>query len=213
MAFQPDRQVYFLVGFFEIMALALLYLRPRLTGAALNTAMACALLVPVFWGSHLRPLPVTPLIDRPVLSLSDVSGEEANLANWARLHTAKDSIFLVNPSLGIFRITAERAIVVDFIAFPFQDQAMAEWQRRIFDCFGVPKAKGFDAVPQMRDKFTKITDKKLATLRMKYGFDYAVLYKSTKTKYPVIFDTQNYKIIQLNQPYLELTKIDNVYAT
>jgi hypothetical protein len=199
LAFQPDMQVYFLVGFFEIMALALLYLRPRLTGAALNTAMVCALLVPVFWGSHLRPLPVTPLIDRPVLSLSDVSGEEATLANWARLHTAKNSIFLVNPSLGIFRVTAERAIVVDFIAFPFQDQAMAEWQQRIFDCYGVPKAKGFDAVPQMRDKFTKITDKKLAALRVKYGFDYAVLYKSTKTKYPVIYDTQSYKIIQLNQ--------------
>jgi len=26
-----------------------------------------------------------------------------------------------------------------------------------------------------------------------------VLYKSTKTKYPVIYDTQRYKIIQLNQ--------------
>ena len=76
---------------------------------------------------------------------------------------------------------------------------MAEWQQRIFDCYGVPKAKGFDAVPQMRDNFTKITGKKLTALRVKYGFDYAVLYKSTKTKYPVIFDTQNYKIIQLNQ--------------
>ena len=137
--------------------------------------------------------------DKPVISLSDLSGEEVDLANWVRLHTPKNAIFLVNPSLGEFRITAERAIVVDFIAFPFQDQAMAEWQQRIFDCYGVPKAKGFDAVPQMRDKFTKITDKKLAALRVKYGFDYAVLYKSTKTAYPVIFDTQNYKVIQLNQ--------------
>jgi hypothetical protein len=197
-AIQPDLQVYFLVVFFEIMALALLYLRPRLAGAALNAAMVCALIVPVFWGSHLRPLPVTTLMPEPILSLSDLNSEEMNVATWVRRHTPKDAIFLVNPSLGEFRITAERAIVVDFIAFPFQEQAMAEWQQRIFDCYGVPKAKGFDAVPQMRDKFTKITDKKLAALRVKYGFDYAVLYKSTKTKYPVIFDTQNYKIIQLN---------------
>jgi len=198
-AIQPDLQVYFLVVFFEIMALVLLYLRPRLAGAALNAAMMCALLVPVFWSSHILPMPQTALIERPIFSLSDLSGEEIDLANWARLNTPKASVFLVNPSLGTFRITAERAIVVDFIAFPFQDQAMAEWQQRIFDCYGVPKAKGFDAVPQMRDKFTHITDKKLAALQVKYGFDYAVLYKSTKTKYRVIFDTLNYKIIQLNQ--------------
>jgi hypothetical protein len=155
--------------------------------------------VPVFWGSHLRPLPVTALIERPVLDISDLRGEEVDLANWVRKHTARSSIFLVNPSLGEFRITAERAIVVDFTAFPFQDQAMAEWQQRMYDCYGVPNAAGFDAVPLMRDKFTKMSDKKLVKLRAKYGFDYAILYKATKTKYPVIFDTLNYKVIQLNQ--------------
>jgi hypothetical protein len=196
---QPDMQVFFLVALFEIMAVGLLYIRPRLAGAALNVALIGALLLPVFWSKQLRPYASTALMPRPVVSLSDLKSEEANLANWVRQNTPKDSIFLVNPSLGEFRITAERAIVVDFIAFPFQDQAMAGWQQRIFDCYGVPKAKGFDAVPQMRDKFTKITDKKLATLQVKYGFEYAVLYKSTKTKYPVIFDTQNYKVIQLSK--------------
>ena len=195
-AFQPDTQVFFLVAFFEIMALGLLYLRPRLAGAALNVALVGALLMPVFWGSQLRPYAITALIPKPVFSLSDLSSEEDDLAKWVRLNTPKDAVFLVNPSLGEFRFTAERAILVDFTAFPFQDPAMAEWQQRMNDCYGVTKAKGFDAVPVMRDRFTKITDKKLAALQVKYSFEYAVLYKATKTKYRVIFDTQNYKVIQ-----------------
>jgi hypothetical protein len=198
-AIQPDMQVFFLVAFFEILAVGLLYIRPRLAGAALNVALVSALLVPVFWGSQLRPYAISALIPKPVFSLSDLSSEEDDLAKWVRLNTPRNAIFLVNPSLGEFRITAERAIVVDFTAFPFQDQAMAEWQQRMNDCYGVSKAKGFDAVPVMRDKFTKITDKKLATLQTKYGFEYAVLYKATKTKNLVIFDTQNYKVIQLKK--------------
>jgi hypothetical protein len=196
-AIQPDRQVFFLVAFFEIMAVGLLYIHPRLGGAALNTVMVGALLVPVFFSSQLRPYSVTALMPKPVFSLSDLSSEEFDVASWVRQNTPADSIFLVNPSLGEFRITAERAIVVDFTAFPFQDKAMAEWKQRMKDCYGIPKAKGFDAVPEMRDRFTKITDSKLATLQAKYGFEYAVLYKATKTKYRVIFDTQNYKVIQL----------------
>ncbi len=198
-AVQPDMQVFFLVAFFEIMAMGLLYLRPRRLGAGLNVALIGALLTPVFWGSQLRPYPSIALMPRPVITLNDLSSEEVDLANWARQYTQKNSIFLVNPSLGEFRITAKRAIVVDFTAFPFQDQAMAEWQQRMKDCYGVSKAKGFDAVPVMRDRFTKITDKKLAALQTKYGFEYAVLYKATKTKYRVIFDTQNYKIIQFEK--------------
>ncbi len=198
-AVQPDRQVFFLVALFEIMAVGLLYLRPRQVGAGLNVALIGALLVPVFLSSQLRPYSSIELMPKPVITLSDLSSEEVDLANWVRRHTAKDAIFLVNPSLGEFRITAQRAIVVDFTAFPFQDQAMAEWQQRMKDCYGVTKAKGFDAVPEMRDKFTKITDKKLAALQTKYGFEYAVLYKATKTKHLVIFDTQNYKVIQLSQ--------------
>jgi hypothetical protein len=198
-AVKPDMQVFFLGAFFEIMALGLLYLRPRRLGAVLNVALIGALLTPVFWGSQLRPYPSRELMPRPVITLNDLSSEEVDLANWARQYTPKNSIFLVNPSLGEFRITAERAIVVDFTAFPFQDQAMAEWQQRMKDCYGVSKAKGFDAVPVMRDRFTKITDKKLAALQTKYGFEYAVLYKATKTKYRVIFETQNYKVIQFKK--------------
>ena len=195
-AVQPDMQVFFLVAFFEIMAVGLLYIRPRLAGAALNAFMVGALLLPVYFSSQLRPYSSVALMPKPVITLSDLSSEENDLAKWVKLNTPPDSVFLVNPSLGEFRITAERAIVVDFTAFPFQDQAMAEWQQRMNDCYGVTKAKGFDAVPEMRDRFTKITDKKLAVLQVKYGFEYAVLYKATKTKSHVIFETQNYKVIQ-----------------
>ncbi len=105
-AVQPDRQVFFLVALFEIMAVGLLYLRPRPVGAGLNVALIGALLVPVFLSSQLRPYSSIELMPRPVITLSDLSSEEVDLANWVRKNTRKDAIFLVNPSLGEFRITA-----------------------------------------------------------------------------------------------------------
>jgi heme/copper-type cytochrome/quinol oxidase subunit 4 len=134
---------------------------------------------------------------KPILSLSDIKGPMAEVARFARANTPPSSVFLTPPDWGQFRLLAERAIVVDFKAFPFQDAAMLEWRQRLLDCYGRTKATGFSAIPEMTINYKHITDDAIITLQAKYGFAYAVLYAETKTSLPVLFTTDNFKVVEV----------------
>ncbi len=192
--YQPEAQVYFLVPFFSIMLLALFYLRPRWLGAALIACLALALLAPSLWPGL---FPKTPIMPKPAISLNDMTGEVTDLGNFAQKNTPANAIFLVDPSMTSFRLTAQRALVVDFKDFPYSDKAMLEWQQRLFDCYGTPKLIGFDAMSEMSKLYTKITDNRLKALQVKYGASYAVLHQATKTQFPVLYQTDDYKLVQI----------------
>ncbi len=76
---------------------------------------------------------------------------------------------------------------------------MAAWQQRINDCYGIPETGGFPAVSPMRDRYTVLNDDDLLQLQRKYGFEYAVLYKKTQTRFPTIFETRTYQIVRLTE--------------
>jgi hypothetical protein len=197
--YHPEAHVYFLIPFFSIMALALFYLRPRWLGAALISFLAVALLAPSLWPGKFPITNTASIMPRPATSLKDLTGEVKNLGNFASNNTPAGAIFLVDPAMSLFRLTAQRALVVDFKDFPHSDKAMVEWQQRLFDCYGISKLLGFDAMHEMSRHYKKITDIKLKTLQKKYGANYAVLYHVTKTQFPVLYQTRNYKIVQIFQ--------------
>ncbi len=192
-----DSHVYFLVPFYSIMALALFYLRPRWLGAALISFLAVALLAPSLWPGKFPQTYKASIMPKPATSLKDIQGDVADLGIFARNNTPDDAIFLVDPSMGLFRLTAQRALVVDFKDHPFSDEGQLEWQQRLFDCYGIPKRMGFDAMHEMSKLYRKITDDRLKVLQTKYGASYAVLQHATKTQFPIIYQTNDYKIVQI----------------
>jgi hypothetical protein len=133
----------------------------------------------------------------PVFSLFPTSGETVDVANFAKANTPSDALFLTLPKFGEFRTLADRAIVVDFVAFPFQDAAMLEWHTRMVDCYGTTDLLGFNALPELNHRFHSITDDQLNTLTAKYGIDYAVVYSDTVTNFPVLYQTESFKLIQI----------------
>jgi hypothetical protein len=197
LVFPPDAHIYILFPLFSLMALCLFYWRRRWLAIGVNLILTAAVVAVLLAGNRFLPASALALADRPVITLSQLSGDDIDVAAFAQANTPADAIFLTPPNLGEFRYTAERAIVVDFDAFPFQDQAMAEWQQRIFDCYGVPTLKGFDAEPEMRDHYTAITQADIVRLQVKYGFTYAVLYRSTPTSFPVLYQNTTYMLIRI----------------
>ncbi|MCX6054051.1 MAG: hypothetical protein NTZ74_03885 [Chloroflexi bacterium] len=133
----------------------------------------------------------------PVFSLIKTSGEPAEMAKFARENTPKNAVFLTLPKYGEFRYAAERAIVVDIVAFPFQDKAMVDWYERMADCYGMSALLGFNALPELNHRFHSITDSQLRYLAKKYGVDYAILYKDTVTDFPVLHETETLKMIRV----------------
>ncbi len=195
--YQPEAQVYFLVPFFSIMLLALFYLRPRWLGAALIACLALALLAPSLWPGLFPKTPNASIMPKPAISLNDMTGEVTDLGTFAKNHSPANAIFIVDPAMGLFRLTAQRALVVDFKDHPFTDLGLVEWQQRLFDCYGTPKLIGFDAMSEMSKLYENITDDRLKALQVKYGASYAVLRHAAKTQFPVLYRTKDYKIVQI----------------
>jgi len=193
----PEPRIFILVPVYALMALALMFFRQKVWAVGVNLLLAAIILAALLWGNNFLPARLQPFFERPILSLADLTGEDRDLANWVRQNTPPDAIFLVNPSQGLVRVTAERAIVVDFTAFPFNDLTMAGWQQRLFDVYGVPKQNGFPAVPELRDNYTVITDAQMRTLKQKYGATYAILYRWTKTDFPTLFETESYQVVKI----------------
>ena len=50
--------------------------------------------------------------------------------DWIMSNTSPDSVFLIPPNMEDFRVKANRAIFVDYKAFPFPDEAVLEWYHR-----------------------------------------------------------------------------------
>lgn len=123
------------------------------------------------------------------------------LAKFAQNNTPQDTVFLTPPDWGQFRLLAKRAIVVDFKAFPFADDAILEWYERITNCYGSPTATGFSMIDELSEYYRHIDDSKLRKISEQYDFSYAVLYSETPTNFNIIFQNGEYKIIELHQRY------------
>lgn len=119
------------------------------------------------------------------------------LADFIKESTDENAIFLTPPGFGYIRILAQRALVCDLKAFPYQSNAQLEWQQRIFSCYG--KTPDINYAKDMENEYKKMGDEKLLALKAIYPFDYAILYKTTSTIYPVIYTQGDYKIVDLTR--------------
>lgn len=124
-------------------------------------------------------------------STSGLSENQWNVSEFIKSNTEEDAVFLTPHLFGFLRTEANRAIIVDFKAFPFQEEAMQEWYQRIQDCYGSNKNL-------FMEEYLSISDKKIGGLKKKHNFDYAILHTDTETKIPAIYSNSEFKIIDLS---------------
>lgn len=129
----------------------------------------------------------------------EIGVDGVGVAEFVRENTPEESVFLTPPEFGQFRLLANRAIVVDFKAFPFSDAGIEEWYERITTCYGIPSSKGFAMVNELNENYHTISDTDLIFLQKRYGFDYAVLYGDTQTNFEVIFQNSTYKLVRVEE--------------
>ena len=145
-------------------------------------------------------------IDRigPEILPSHIEGDEADIARAARDLTPADAVILTPARFGSFRVLADRAIVVDMRAIPYQEDAMVEWMDRIVSIYGMPSATGFesedlgqDGGDQVDETYKIIDDETIRALCDLYPITYAVLFAETPTAAPVIAANDTYRLVAL----------------
>lgn len=118
------------------------------------------------------------------------------IIEYASTHTEKDAVFLTPPFWGQFRLLADRAIVVDHKAFPFEDSAMLEWYTRMGDCYG--NSRGQLATNELDSNYLMINDTKLSHLSREYNISYAVVPVAMPTELKVLITGGEYKLLSIH---------------
>jgi hypothetical protein len=134
----------------------------------------------------------------PEIFPAHVDGSLVDIARRSQQVTPPDALFVTPPTFGPFRIFAERAIIADFKAFPYQEPAILEWRTRMFDQYGNPTDIGFVAEEQFDESYRTITDQRLGALCESYGATHAILYAETPTNLTVLDSNGEYSVVALN---------------
>jgi hypothetical protein len=168
-------------------------------GEILRRALAVLVVVLVSWlllaGGSSLPDGARKLV--PVLTLEEMKGDDVDVARWAGRNVEADAVFVIPASLGSFRLHARRAVVVEWKALPFEELAMRDWRERIRFCYGEVASTGFAGQDEMDASYETITDGALGAIRDRYGARFAVLYRETPTRLPVLFANATYQVVAL----------------
>jgi hypothetical protein len=162
----------------------------------------CTAILP-FPSNSSKPWDVAHLFERyrPRFTLSDYAGDKATMARYVGAHTPEDAVVVAPPLFGILRLVGKRALVVDYKAFPFQEQAAKEWYTRILHCYGTPETTGYAAARELDFNYFHIPDRVLHKIGEVYGASYAILYKETKTTLPKVYENETYKLVSISDAH------------
>jgi len=181
------------------------------------TLTAVLLLVGVFGLSHaLRRVPPAetspwyPLWRHTTYNLSITyprlePGEE-ELVEWARAHTPPRADFLVPPLAEWFRLRAERAVVFDWKAIPYQPQTTIEWFARLQAVTNdsTPPLQwkgGLPSRPRIAAEYTALPPDLVVRVARRYGADYVVRERtSAPLDLPLVFDGRTYRVYEMPGP-------------
>lgn len=127
---------------------------------------------------------------RPHVYTWTYPAEMQAVMDFARTQTAKSALWLTPPDFGPMRIVGRRAIVVDYKAFPFQDEAILTWYERVLACYGPDP----QALHKVWGQWNPAT---LRRLGKQYQFDYAVVPNTAAWKAQQgVYQTPRYKVLR-----------------
>lgn len=119
------------------------------------------------------------------------------LSQAIKKQTKNSDILIVPPHLSAIRFSANRAIVIDFKAIPYQDNALLEWRQRIRDCYGETDKSGFEGQELLSEAFKSVTFEKLEAIGKKHQATFAVVEKENPIQENVVFENDGYKLIEV----------------
>lgn len=112
----------------------------------------------------------------PGLRWSSAPAPLDRVESWAKATTPRDAVFAIPPSVSSFRSRAERAIVVNFKAFPHRDAAMVTWFQRLQDLapIGRPRPGGTALLDDLDRAYEQLSLPELNRLAHRYGVTYVL---------------------------------------
>jgi hypothetical protein len=132
----------------------------------------------------------------PDIFIEDAVQGYPDLAKALKRFTPDDAVILSPALMSELRLTANRALVVDFVGIPMEDKGMKEWYDRILTLHA-PLKKNPEIILDYDLKNIKLSDAELRQAREQYGSEYAILQSSRKTVFPILYKDKRYQLIKI----------------
>lgn len=174
------------------------YTRPFLVACSL--ASLCLLgALGVAWEGMRLPH-ILARLNSPLRPHIEYTGDFDQIAYWARTNTAPDAVFIVPPESVTFRLKAERAIVINFLAMPFKDDSIHEWRNRLYDFAGGRRLPlGYTAQAQLAEAYRQLSRAQLISLASRYDADYLVVGAGQHLGLPIAYRTTTYVVYKVSE--------------
>ena len=125
---------------------------------------------------------------------------EEELYGWAQT-TPVGALFAIPPDLDGFRLSAERAAVVDWKSTPVVPSEVCEWYRRVGLVAGLSDVTDLDSAVR---GYQTMGPWRIARLRSELGVDYVVLRspfpRTRLPEYPVAFQDERFIVFDVRRP-------------
>jgi hypothetical protein len=119
---------------------------------------------------------------RGMVYASDGTADQLAMCNWVAdpQHTPVDAVFLVSPADQIFRLHAQRAIVVNFKAPPQLSSELPQWRDRVRDTVNLADLSGLagfrgDIDWKLNQLYESVPDDTRYPTARKYGASYLLV--------------------------------------
>lgn len=132
-------------------------------------------------------------------SLTGQRKQWVKMCNWIKANTPADAVFLTPPANEGFTVLTNRSNVVEFKINPDGALQMDEWFARLKDLTGdqLPTARGLDNRRPLNKAYGELNAEQLAALGRKYHAQFAVLPKAAQLPFPVLYETEALKLVEL----------------
>ena len=125
------------------------------------------------------------------------------IETWAKRHSRLDAIYAIPPSWSSFRSEAQRTIVVNFKAVPYEDEHMLEWFTRLRDLAPapLPDRGGASVIDDLDQAYERLSAGALVRLSEKYRFDYVIRETPlVDPQFREVFTAGSWRIYQRSRP-------------
>lgn len=163
--------MFCLLSFTPVVADLLSLVRKTAIRRAAQAAVMLVLIGAIFigWGRWIGLIQILDEDDKNYLKLCE----------FVKQNTPRDAIFLVPPNESMFRVFAQRAIVVNFKCVPQLNAELPAWRDRLQDVLGIADItrlpRGFDKIgPAMGTAYQRHLGSGLVRTAHKYGAAYIV---------------------------------------
>jgi hypothetical protein len=125
---------------------------------------------------------------------------EVRISQLAKQNTPSDALFLVPIDLTPFRYWSERSTYVDFKAINHQQNALAEWYRRVIQVYNINvsnRTERSDVNFMGNTNYRNLDTDKVKNLAQQTGVTHFLTFKEHNLSFPKIGDNEQYVIYKI----------------